>query len=113
MISARIDSGRKIFKDEECHIRSSSLLGDSVLEFVTDTGHQSASSTLSKMATSWVMEKSPPIRSGAHQSGRGRSQRPCVVRDGGQQLQQSLDTTARRASGTNDDRLQRMMEKSE
>ncbi len=34
VISARIDSGRKIFKDEGAYIRSSSLLGDSVLEFV-------------------------------------------------------------------------------
>ncbi|MFN0195161.1 MAG: MlaD family protein [Planctomycetaceae bacterium] len=33
VITARIDSGRKIFKDEICRIATSSLLGDSVLEF--------------------------------------------------------------------------------
>jgi len=33
-ITARIDAGRKIYSNEICHIRSSSLLGDAVLEFV-------------------------------------------------------------------------------
>lgn len=37
VISARIDSGRKIFKDEVCRIATSSLLGDSVLEFFPST----------------------------------------------------------------------------
>jgi phospholipid/cholesterol/gamma-HCH transport system substrate-binding protein len=33
-ITARIDSNRKIFKDEVCRISSTSILGDAVLEFV-------------------------------------------------------------------------------
>lgn len=36
VITARIEAGRKVFKDEIPHIRSSSLLGDSVIEFVLD-----------------------------------------------------------------------------
>lgn len=35
VISARIDTGRKIFKDEVCRIATSSILGDSVLEFIS------------------------------------------------------------------------------
>jgi phospholipid/cholesterol/gamma-HCH transport system substrate-binding protein len=34
IITARIDAGRRIYANEICHIRSSSLLGDAVLEFV-------------------------------------------------------------------------------
>jgi phospholipid/cholesterol/gamma-HCH transport system substrate-binding protein len=34
VITARIDAGRKLYRNEICHIRSSSLLGDAVLEFV-------------------------------------------------------------------------------
>jgi phospholipid/cholesterol/gamma-HCH transport system substrate-binding protein len=36
VISARIEAGRKVYKNEIPHIRSSSLLGDSVIEFVLD-----------------------------------------------------------------------------
>lgn len=38
VITARIDDGRKVFKDEICIIKPSTLLGDSVLEFVPKTG---------------------------------------------------------------------------
>jgi phospholipid/cholesterol/gamma-HCH transport system substrate-binding protein len=36
VITARIDEGRKVYKDEAVRIATSSLLGDSVLEFVPD-----------------------------------------------------------------------------
>ena len=38
VITARIEDGRKIFKDEICVIKPSTLLGDSVLEFVPKAG---------------------------------------------------------------------------
>lgn len=112
VISTRIEAGRKVFKDEIPHIRSSSLLGDSVVEFVLDPNSNQPHQPFqdgdflgdTRVATD-------PIRVLTNLEGDVR--RAVQSFETAANNVSNLSTRLQNALGTNDDQLQRLLQKSE
>lgn len=111
-ITAQIDGHRRIYGNDVCHIRSSSLLGDAVLEFVPVPDPQRESQVVQENEVIGnVVVATDPLEVLTNLEPDVR--RAVQSFDTAAQRFGDLSASLQRAFGTDEDRVQRMMIKSE